>query len=238
MKFWMSKIFFGKNKFALARRVFQEKSFRYFREAIFLIRHPQNRDLLEIQDTPKSLFVDIGAFEGNFANLYIQKYPDSKMILIEPIDKFVESIRNKFSDDSVEIIQSALTADGRNLRLFVADANTSAIPQENAKVIEVPSISVADLSSMVRSKSITLLQINCEGAEYEILPEIIKSGLITQIEALNIQFHYLSLSNMLKHWKIRRELSRTHRLKWSTYFIWERWQKKTREEELRKNFEQ
>ena len=83
MVFWLKKILFGKNKLTLFRKVFERRSFRYFREAIFLIRHPQNTDLLEISKSGRTLFVDIGAFEGNFAELFKEKYPSSDMILIE-----------------------------------------------------------------------------------------------------------------------------------------------------------
>ena len=229
MVFWLKKILFGKNKLTLFKKVFERRSFRYFREAIFLIRHPQNTDLLEISKSGRTLFVDVGAFEGNFAELFKEKYPNSDMILIEPISSFVDSMRKRFTEDSVEIVQAALTSDGRNLKLFVADASTSIFHQENAIVTEVPSISVANLSSKIARRNVSLLQINCEGAEYEILPEIIGLGLINDIEALNIQFHNLSVSNMLKHLRIRRDLSKTHKLAWSTYFIWERWEKKIEE---------
>lgn len=90
----------------------------------------------------------------------------------------------------------------------------------------VDTLSVSELQEMMSNQNIDLLQINCEGGEYEIIPEIIDTGCISQITNLNLQFHYLSPMNALRHALIRRKLKKTYRLLWSTYFIWERWERK------------
>ena len=225
MMFWLRKLVLGKNKFKLIFEVLSKKSFRYFREAIFLIKHPYNVDLLNIRPTQEPLLVDIGAFEGNFAELFSMKHKNSKMVLVEPIAEFAEILRKKFPKETTKVIQHALTRDGGSVVLYVSDANTSTAKQANAKKIEVDALSVVEFAQRVEGQVISLFQINCEGAEYELIPEIVKTGLINQIETLNIQFHYLSLRNAIRHRKIRTQLSQTHRLLWSTYFIWEQWER-------------
>lgn len=106
MKFWVKKIFHGRNKIALFKKVLRKKSFRYLREAVFLIRHPFNIDLVEIGQVGEPLLIDIGAFDGKFATKFRSKYEDSKIVLFEPVRRFSDQIpselRNCFNSDNTK----------------------------------------------------------------------------------------------------------------------------------------
>ena len=226
MKYWVKKIIHGRNKVALIRKVLRKKSFRYLREAVFLIRHPFNIDLVEIGQVEEPLLIDIGAFDGNFATKFRSRYEDSKLVLIEPVGRFSDQIPSELRNCSTVIIQKGLTKDGRQLQLSVSDADTSSYKLSKGETLVVDTLSISELQKMMSDQNIDLLQINCEGGEYEIIPEIIDTGFISQITNLNLQFHYLAPLNVLRHKLIRRKLRKTHKLLWSTYFIWERWERK------------
>ena len=74
---------------------------------------------------------------------------------------------------------------------------------------------------------IDLMKINIEGAEYKLLDRIIDTGLINNINHLQIQFHKKDIENPeYKREKAISKLSETHNNIWSYYYVWERWSNK------------
>ena len=225
IRFWLRKILKGQNKRLLLKRVLTKKSFRYFREALFLVRHPFDLDLLNVGEVRSPLLIDIGAFDGTFATKFRAKYRDCSLVLIEPVEVFIKKMPPDLQNHKTVVVNKGLTKDGRDLQLNISGADTSSFGKKNGENSIVQTISVLELHELVGNQEIDLFQINCEGGEYEILPEVIKSPLISQIANIQIQFHYLSVKNMVRHAVIRGNLRKTHKLVWSTYFIWERWEK-------------
>jgi FkbM family methyltransferase len=227
--FWIRKIITSKHKAHLLKRALKLKSFRFLREIYYSIKHPEERDLYLLPKSNetknmKLIFVDIGAFEGDFSRRFFSEHPDSKAYLIEPVPEFVDTLRKRFSSSETVIIPTALTASGTPISL--SDEGASSSSHEGHQVRTYPSISVSDLFQQITESKIDLLQVNCEGGEYEILPEMINGKYISRINALNIQFHYLSPRNIIRRQKIVNQLKLTHELVWNVPFIWERWELK------------
>ncbi len=223
--FWIRKFFSSRNKIFLFKKVLRLRSFRFVRELYYSIKHPEEQDLFKLaprsQIKEKIVIVDIGAFEGNFASEIIKKYGHVKAYLIEPVENFVEVLTRKFSNEEVIIIPKALTVDGRIISLSDEGASSSSMDGNQTRQAE--SISVNEFVGILQEE-IDLFQLNCEGGEYEILPALIETEVLKNIVALNIQFHYLSLQNILMRRKIHNGLRKTHSLVWSVPFIWERWE--------------
>ena len=206
-------------------QVLKHRSFRYLRETIYLIKHPQNLDLLYAGNEKNHFLVDIGAFEGNFASEFRRINPNSKLILVEPIPEFYSKLEETFPDNRTTIINKALTSKGLPLKLYISDASTSSKKLGNSQEIVVESISVEYLQEITSGEDISLLQINCEGGEYDILPKIIETNLIKQIQTINIQYHYVSPINIYKRSQISQKLKKTHHRLWCSFFIWEKWER-------------
>ena len=70
-----------------------------------------------------------------------------------------------------------------------------------------------------------LLHVNCEGCEYEMLENIIKSGLHWKIKIIQFGTHFFPEVPRLteRFCAIRSELSKSHRMVYGTAFAWERW---------------
>ena len=83
-------------------------------------------------------------------------------------------------------------------------------------------IEAKDIFEVINHDTIDLLKINVEGAEYEIIDNLIESNTINKIKSIQVQFHcvnkytkiYDSLSN---------KLSNTHTITWRYPFVWENW---------------
>jgi hypothetical protein len=68
---------------------------------------------------------------------------------------------------------------------------------------------------------------NIEGAEFEILPDLIDSGTVDLVNNLLIQFHNNDDLHELQRSQIRSALKKTHLLLFSYEWVWELWQKKS-----------
>jgi hypothetical protein len=78
-------------------------------------------------------------------------------------------------------------------------------------------------------KELDLLTINCEGCEFEVLEELLKTNIILFIK--NIQFashtNLPRLKNSTERYcRIQMLLSRTHVISYQYKFIWESWRRK------------
>ena len=92
------------------------------------------------------------------------------------------------------------------------------------KIIKGEKVELKKLSEFVKKENIPkidLININIEGSEYEVLDEIINSGLINNIDNLQIQFHKNIKNYRIKRKNIINRLSNTHNLLWSYKFVWE-----------------
>jgi len=70
---------------------------------------------------------------------------------------------------------------------------------------------------------VDLLEINVEGAEYEILERLISSSKIIEVNILQIQFHNFSDKHDLNRARIRSSLAETHEKIFGYDWVWERW---------------
>jgi FkbM family methyltransferase len=224
------KIFFGKNRSKIIKLIIKLKSFRYIRELFYITNHPNELDLFEFQTKfPRPIIVDIGAFVGVSAKKYVYMYPNAELYLFEPVTKFFNELLGNFQENkNVVCFNKAITVDGRNVEIIIDGAASSTFLSTSESLLKesCESISVEQMLNLCGRK-ISLLQINCEGGEYAILNKLFELNLIDQIENINIQYHYLSPKNVFRRFRINKQLSKTHSKKWSTFFIWERWEVKT-----------
>jgi FkbM family methyltransferase len=228
--FWLRKIVRSKHKLFLIKKAWKLKSFRFLRELYYSIKHPEEKDLLLLpliggDPNRQVVFVDIGAFEGDFTLRMFQEYPNSKAYLVEPVPEFLQILKSRFQSHNIILIEKALSANGKTIKLSDEGASSSEFSGKKSRSFQ--SISVMELSTLIKESYIDLFQINCEGGEYEILPELIDTDIIKKIGALNIQFHYLNPRNIYLRYKITKKLKSTHQLKWCVQFIWDRWERKS-----------
>ena len=75
------------------------------------------------------------------------------------------------------------------------------------------------------SGQITLLHVNCEGCEWELLESIIESDEHTKIKVIQFGSHYFSQVKDIatRYCNVRSQLSKTHRMVYGQAWAWERW---------------
>jgi hypothetical protein len=72
-------------------------------------------------------------------------------------------------------------------------------------------------------QSIDLLNINIEGAEYDLLNYLTKTPIIYNIKNIQIQFHDFIENAEVKRNIIHAKLNNTHKMTYNYDFVWENW---------------
>lgn len=173
----------------------------------------------------RSLFIDCGSNKGQgfvfFKKYFKLKYFD--YILVEPNPNCVFILKNKFqhlfSNSLVNVIDKAAFINDGEVQLFGLSGESDKCNEFNQgasistihnsiyyKTEESESITVQtfSLSDFILSKSLNysniVLKLDIEGAEYDVLDDLIRSNAIKIPKVLYIEFHskYMGPENMNK----------------------------------------
>jgi predicted GTPase len=91
---------------------------------------------------------------------------------------------------------------------------------------ESEAISASQIFNLIKHDNIDLMKINVEGAEYQILEELIDTKNISKIKNLQVQFHLFDEEENNNYNNLVQKLSETHELSWRFPFVWENWKLK------------
>jgi FkbM family methyltransferase len=176
----------------------------------------------------ESIVIDLGGYDGQWTSDLFSRYLNS-VYLFEPIPTFAEKIAHRFEantkikvypygiGDHARTDQMSLNGTGSSLLRRKPQEGTSVRIEDAAKLLHICGISRCDL-----------LKINIEGGEYEVLPRLIETGVISAIDNILIQFHNFETDSLEKMNTIQAELSKTHERTWSYTWVWENWKRKDR----------
>ena len=203
------KVYILRDKFLLsAKKWFKDEGDKTLR-----VDYPLNEN---------SIVFDIGGYEGKFADEIFKKY-QCTVYVFEPIDKFYKSICTRFEGNSkIKIFNFGLSDKDEEMMISISDdASSVHIDTKNKEVILLKSINEFILKNKINY--INLMKINIEGGEFKVLPALISSSLVKNIDNLQIQFHNFIPNSLKMRDNIREELIKTHELTYDYYFIWENW---------------
>jgi FkbM family methyltransferase len=173
------------------------------------------------------IVVDVGGNTGYDSERFLKMYKPSKMYIIEPIPKFVEDLKKKFgTEKAVQIYQFGIGIEDCTAKMTL-DGWSSKISK---KGIEVPIKSIKTVGKMLElDKEISLLNINCEGCEWDLLEGCIEMGWIQNIKVIQIGTHNRDgrAETIPRFCRIREYLSKSHQMDIeSKPWAWERWIRK------------
>ena len=174
----------------------------------------------------ESLVFDLGGYEGQWASDIFSKYL-CKIYVFEPVLSFVDNIKKRFKNNSkIKIFNFGLGGDNKIVDIYLKNDGSSIFGQRGEKQ-KAKIVKISDFIKDNKISFIDLMKINIEGAEYELMEDLLKTNLIEKIKDIQIQFHNLFLDSKTKMIKIQNGLSETHCLTYQYKFIWENWRLKT-----------
>lgn len=164
----------------------------------------------------------MGGYKGQWASDIYARF-NCRVLVFEPVQSFADKIKRRFERNSnIEVFSLALGESSREEEIALSDDGTSLF----AKSLSTESIFFEDVTVFFKKHnidSVDLMKINIEGGEYELMPSLLRSGLINKIKNIQIQFHNVSHDSECKMNMICNELSKTHRPTYQYKFVWENW---------------
>jgi FkbM family methyltransferase len=179
--------------------------------------HRINYDLDE-----SSIVFDLGGYLGEWSEKIFNKY-GCKIFIFEPVKKYYDEINNKFNNDKIKTFKLGLSDKDSNVDVYDDGAQSSVYLKSGQK----ENINLVDYNNFINKNNIEfidLMKINIEGSEFDLLEYIIKNNLHLKIKNIQVQFHKMFSDSESRRDKIRKELSKTHKLTYDYKFVWENWQ--------------
>jgi FkbM family methyltransferase len=125
------------------------------------------------------LVVDIGAYKGQWL-LDMNRMYGCKGIGFEPLKEFTKS--NKFPEE-IKIFNFALGKENKVEKIHISGDGSSISESGNR------SIKIKDAADHIKDLEISVLMINIEGYEYDLVPYLIEKKCLDKVKRMQIQFH-------------------------------------------------
>ena len=172
----------------------------------------------------ESLVVDAGGFKGEWSEKIYNLY-ECNILVFEPMKKYFSLIENKFEGNTkVKVYKKGLSNFNSVMDIYDS-GDSSSVYLESEKSESVELIKFSEFCQKEGIEYIDLIKINIEGGEYDLMDDIISSGLVEDIKNIQVQFHRFIEGCHEKRQHIQNQLSKTHKLTYNFDFIWENWEK-------------
>jgi FkbM family methyltransferase len=142
---------------------------------------------------PGDVVLDIGANVGAFACHVISHVRDVRVICVEPIASNCEVLRRNVGNRAtVEV--GALSAEKGELTMYdFGDAASAChslydVGAEGARAVRVPSQTLAGLMEKYELDHVRFLKMDCQGAEFEIIPAT-PHRVLARIDCIALEIH-------------------------------------------------
>lgn len=181
---------------------------------------PTLKNIVEFHDNPEFV-IDVGGYLGDYASEVHKKFV-SQVLVFEPLFDYVEICRKRFENNpGIQVIQMALGG-SRGETVVYKSKNCSSMFAGLAKS-EVSEVVPAGRLSDYMNDDVDVVKLNCEGGEYEILYDLIKTGWLPKIPEILVQFHKMKTHDDMFN-DLQEQLAKTHKL----IFIpkWQLWKLK------------
>jgi FkbM family methyltransferase len=172
-----------------------------------------------------SLVVDVGGYHGDFAAEIVRRF-GCRVAVFEPMPAFYDLCVTRFANDPrVSVYPFGLGSDDAVLELSDLDNGSSFHIKGNAaESVHAEIRDVARVWQELDFSIVSLMKVNIEGGEYPLIPRLIETGLISNVEHLQVQFHDFIDGATTQRASIRDHLAQTHQESWCYPFVWENWQ--------------
>lgn len=174
-----------------------------------------------------SIVLDVGGYEGQWADEIFSRF-NCNIFIFEPVPSFADRIRERFkSNDMIRIFSYGLGGSTRSEPLNVcADGSSLFGKRNNSEKIDIVDVESWIKNNVPQHKHISLMKINTEGGEYELLDRLIETKAVNYIENIQVQFHKIAKDSRSDMEKIQKKLITTHEPTYQYEFVWENWRRK------------
>lgn len=188
-------------------------------------------EMEELTHQPCSVW-EVGAHtKAEDSSVLLKKYPNCEYHAYEPIPNYFASLAKHWEDTSNMYTHNYGLAheDGEfKVSSSLLKGQSTYIGDSKNEGDVLATIKSFEFAVKEAGSKPTLLHMNCEGCEWDLLSQGIEDGFISDIPVVQIGFHNYGQVGLgkraIEYCEIRKKLSRTHRLvDGAVPFAWERW---------------
>ncbi len=177
---------------------------------------------LQYDLSEQSIVIDLGGYEGQWSSDIFSMYC-CQIYIFEPVPEFAENIKRRFSrNPHISVHQFGLAGNDTTTSISVTGDSSSRY-KNSEQMVSIQLMKASKFFDEFMISSVSLMKINIEGGEYDLLEHLISTNLIKNIQNLQIQFHDFFPDAKERMQKIQNALERTHRLTYQYEFVWENW---------------
>ena len=178
--------------------------------------------------TPNSFVVDLGGYTGDWAALMFCRY-NCNIDIYEPRpDLHFNGICARFGNNKkIRAYNCALSDKTGKMTLYGDGYVASLYPVHNTVSSMITNVYKASdvFNERYAGKTIDVLKLNVEGAEYEILPDLLQNYDMSTIKNIQIQFHQIVDDYDKKRGAIQKDLADWGFVQtWNVEWVFENWE--------------
>lgn len=151
--------------------------------------------------TSDSIVLDVGANIGDFSVQAARRCQTGRVYAIEPIQENCEQIKRHVNLNNllnVDLFQLALGGYNGDINIHV-NGSMSSTQWGSGESRQVPQLTLPQFMQLANIKTIDLLKLDCEGAEWELLPAA--ESVISSIRQICMEYHNGKLdADWLDNW--------------------------------------
>jgi FkbM family methyltransferase len=202
----------------------------YYRPAFYKWLRAISADRLLLHEADidsDSIVLDAGAYTGEWAQEIMDKYSPT-IHAFEPDPRNYQQLERKAQAISrLMPYNFGLGDKNETVRMKLEHMGSSIFSDTSSKKegpwADVEIRDIADTWNSLALDRVDLMKINIEGAEFPLLERMIEADLLKKVDCFMIQFHEWHPGAYRRRRKIRKAMSKTHRLVWDYHFVWEKW---------------
>jgi FkbM family methyltransferase len=174
----------------------------------------------------RSLIVELGGYKGQWTADAFAAF-GCRIHVFEPVAEFAEAIRRRFArNPRIVVHQCALAAATGTAQIGLCREGSSLYDRGSLRE-EIRLVRAADWFDANGIGEVDLLEMNIEGAEYDLLEHLIDTGIIRRIRYLLVQFHDCVPDAARRLAALEQRLRATHEPQYQFPFLWESWRRLT-----------
>jgi len=175
--------------------------------------------------SPESVIIDAGAYDGNWMK-EMWNLHHCNILAFEPeYDHWLKCVKlaGELEPErrKIAVLQLALSSTSGLSKIGVSGDSTGVYnPSEDKQVCEL-----RDVAEVIGTK-IAVMKLNIEGSEFDVIERLINSGLVREVENIQVQFHRVVPDFDYRYARLREALLTTHEPEWDSEIVWQNWRLK------------
>ena len=178
--------------------------------------------LASVEEVEDKNVIVLGGYLGDSVDRYI-KLGASTIDVFEPVSEYFEKMADRFKSVSqVNLIDKAAWIRNETLEFWL-DSDGTGFSGRTGTSISVEAIRLSNWLSRQEEGKKYFIEINIEGSEYELLEDLISSGIVNRLATILVQFHNFSPESESQRENIRSKLANSYSEKMNYEWVWEKW---------------